>query len=155
MVREMGMPDVDVTGVRQLATSMMLENPEDASSSSVAKVEPPAAASAHQVGERVKAQCSGWKSPYWGEIYSVNQNGTFGIMFEDGEKIKEVKEKQIHRNAKEDEFLIGTKVRAKFAGKGHYYPATIEMVNDDGTFDLKYMDGDSEEKATKNNLQIV
>lgn len=49
-------------------------------------------------------------------------------------------------------FVAGQQVRAKFAGKGHFYPATISTVNEDGTFDLKYLDGDWEEGAKKENL---
>jgi hypothetical protein len=108
-----------------------------------------------QMNDRVKAQCQGWKSAYWGVVYAVNENGTYGVTFEDGEQVAHVRNEQIQWDAKEDIFSIGTKVRAKFAGKGHYYPATIEKVNEDGTFDLKYMDGDWEEGATKNNLQMV
>lgn len=45
------------------------------------------------------------------------------------------------------QLTVGTKVRARFAGKGHFYPARISKCNSDGTFDLEYMDGDWEEGA--------
>ena len=50
-------------------------------------------------------------------------------------------------SAPESSFMVGTKVRARFAGKGHFYPAKISKCNADGTYDLSYLDGDWEEGA--------
>lgn len=38
-------------------------------------------------------------------------------------------------------------VRARFAGLGHFYPARITKKHGDGTYDLRYADGDVEEHA--------
>ena len=48
-------------------------------------------------------------------------------------------------DAPEPAFTVGMKVRARFAGKGHFYPARISKCNTDGTYDLTYLDGDWEE----------
>ena len=53
------------------------------------------------------------------------------------------------------QFTVGTKVRARFAGKGHFYPARISKCNSDGTFDLEYMDGDWEEGAKLEHIVAI
>ena len=106
-------------------------------------------------GEVVKAKCNGWSKYYSGTITKVNADGSCSITFEDGETKTQVKDKLILKQGENEPVLIfvaGQQVRAKFAGKGHFYPATISTVNEDGTFDLKYLDGDWEEGAKKENL---
>ena len=48
---------------------------------------------------------------------------------------------------------VGDKVRALFAGKGHWYPATVSALNADGTFVLDYADGDFEDDAKREHIQ--
>ena len=48
---------------------------------------------------------------------------------------------------------VGDKVRALFAGKGHWYPATVSALNADGTFSLDYADGDFEDDAKREHIQ--
>ena len=106
-------------------------------------------------GDVVKAKCSGWSKCYVGEITCVNDNGTYDITFEDGEQKQGIKESQIQKAGEKEEqvtFVLGQKVRAKFSGKGHFYPATISKINEDGSYNLKYLDGDWEENAKKENL---
>ena len=110
-----------------------------------------------QKGQKIQAQCEGWAKAYPGIIDVVNTRSddttSYGITFEDGEIHDNVTETQIDDSV-DVPFVVGLKVRAKFAGKGHFYPAIISKVNVDGTFDLKYMDGDWEEGALKDNLTV-
>ena len=52
-------------------------------------------------------------------------------------------------------FLEGDKVIALFKGRGtKWYPGVISRVNSDGTYDIRYADGDSEVDALEKNIQI-
>ena len=44
-------------------------------------------------------------------------------------------------------FSVGQAIEARHGGKKKFYPGTISGVNDDGTFDVKYEDGDSEKSV--------
>ena len=52
-------------------------------------------------------------------------------------------------------FVVGDRVRARFAGKGHFYPADVTALNDDGTYKLLYLDGDWEDDAKEENLEWI
>ena len=58
-------------------------------------------------------------------------------------------------DAPEPAFTVGMKVRARFAGKGHFYPARISKCNTDGTYDLTYLDGDWEEGAKAEHIVAI
>ena len=45
-------------------------------------------------GDRVEAKVSGWTKYYGGEITSVNRDGTYDILFDDGERKSKVDAKQ-------------------------------------------------------------
>ena len=52
-------------------------------------------------------------------------------------------------------FAVGNRVRARFAGKGHFYPADISALNQDGTYKLLYLDGDWEDDAKQEHMELV
>ena len=54
-----------------------------------------------------------------------------------------------------DGLVEGAKVKARFAGRGKHYPGTIEAVNADGTFAIRYDDGDKEAKAKREHVRLV
>ena len=47
-------------------------------------------------GQRIKAKCEGWSRYFDGEITRVNSDGTYDILFDDGESKSGVKGSQIH-----------------------------------------------------------
>eukprot|EP00943_MAST-04B_sp_MAST-4B-sp1_P003306 g3306.t1 len=52
-------------------------------------------------------------------------------------------------------FSVGQRVRARFAGKGHFYNGKITAVNEDGTFYIEYDDGDFEDDAKSTNIKAI
>ena len=48
-----------------------------------------------RVGDRVSAKCSGWTKYFEGEITKVNSDGTYAILFDDGEEEEYVSEDEI------------------------------------------------------------
>jgi hypothetical protein len=124
LVQEFSSTPIHVQEAQELASTLVtkqkesgLENPEDTV----------AAAMVQKVGDRVKAQCTGWSKAYYGTVTLVNEDGTYAMEFEDGEVVKRVTSAQIKKEGEEEvvvQYVVGLKVRAKFAGKGHFYPAT-------------------------------
>ena len=51
-------------------------------------------------GDRVEAKVSGWTKYYKGEITSENRDGTYDILFDDGERKSGVKSSQIKSKKK-------------------------------------------------------
>ena len=60
--------------------------------SSLPPVKPPAR---RIVGDTVRAKCQGWDDFFSGTVTKVKDDGTYDITFEDGEKRKSVREKEI------------------------------------------------------------
>eukprot|EP00947_MAST-08B_sp_MAST-8B-sp1_P002333 g2333.t1 len=52
-------------------------------------------------------------------------------------------------------FTVGQRVKARFAGRGHFYPGRIEAVNADGTFAVAYADGDEEDSVAAEFIQAI
>merc|ERR1712166_709717 len=111
-------------------------------------------------GDRVKAKVAGWKVYYKGEITRVNSDGTYDIKFEDGEKKRGVTESQIEggdedkdkendrdrdrdsRSSTTKKRREGDRVKAKVDGWSKYFGGEITRVNSDGTYDMKFDDGE-------------
>ena len=49
---------------------------------------------------------------------------------------------------------VGTVVEARYRGKSKYYPGKIRRVNDNGTFDVDYADGDKETSVRAKYIQL-
>ena len=106
----------------------------------------------------------GWTKYYGGEITRVNDDGTYDIKFDDGERKRGVKDSEI-KGSKGDDIdesdndddrrssrssrskskkrRRGDRVEAKVKGWTKYYGGEITRVNDDGTYDIKFDDGES------------
>ena len=54
-----------------------------------------------------------------------------------------------------DGLVVGAAVKAKFGGRGKFYPGKIEAVNADGTFVILFDDGDKEPIATREEIKLV
>ena len=52
-------------------------------------------------------------------------------------------------------FVVGQRVRARFAGRGHFYPATITGVLAQERYDILYADGDREKGVQKKHLRLI
>ena len=111
-------------------------------------------------GDRVEAKVKGWTKYYGGEITRVNDDGTYDIKFDDGERKRGVKDSEIKGNKGDDKDdsdddddrrssrgsrktkkrRRGDRVEAKVKGWTKYYGGEITRVNDDGTYDIKFDD---------------
>jgi hypothetical protein len=113
-----------------------------------------------RAGEKVKAQFKGKGRFYPGKIVKENRNGTYNVLFDDGDKDNEVELASIERiagtssrDASDTEgggkFEVGSKVEARYKGKTRYYPGRIARVRLNGTYDVDYDDGEKEASVAK------
>ena len=115
-------------------------------------------------GDRVKAKCEGWTKYFDGEITRVHSDGTYDIKFEDGERKRGVTESRIQDSPAEDTSANanatttasrrkGDKVYAKCSGWARHYFGEITRVNSDGTYDMKFEDGERKRGVTESQIQ--
>jgi len=115
---------------------------------------------------RVKAQIRGWKKPYEGRIEKENEDGSFKVIFDDGEIIEQLQRNEILKVfATEDELHLdkensrkfdakdlkpGVRVAAKVANWKRAYEGVVKRRNiQTGTFKIVFDDGE-----VVNNVQL-
>merc|ERR1712146_223854 len=125
-------------------------------------------------GDRVEAKLKGWTKYYKGKITRENRDGTYDILFDDGERKskvnaklinsletkskKKTKKKNRDRDSDSDDddsdddddnasISKGDRVEAKLKGWTKYYKGKIERENRDGTYDILFDDGDRKSKV--------
>ena len=132
-----------------------------------------------KVGDRVEANYAGEGDFFPGTISKVNSDGTYDLAYDDGDAETEVEAKLIRKlpgvgagdadaDAETDgggfdadsqstrlEFNVGDEVEADYAGAGSYFPGTISKVNGDGTYDVAYDDGDSEQAVERRSIRLL
>jgi hypothetical protein len=97
------------------------------------------------VGQEVQARFGGKAEHYSGKIVRENGDGTFEIRYDDGDTEKKVPLDLISAAAVAGQFAVGEKIEARFGGKDKYYSGVIVSDNLDGTYQVRYADGDSEQ----------
>ena len=80
----------------------------------------------------------------YGESYVVNESHILSLMHRD--------EQSITHNANLEE---GSNVEGNYRGRGKWYPGKISRDNEDGTYDIKYVDGESEYRVEKDMMKLV
>ena len=126
-------------------------------------------------GDRVEAKLKGWTKYYKGKITRENRDGTYDILFDDGERkskvdaklIKSLEKKKTKKKTKrgdgsdsdddddndsdddKDDVSIskGDRVEAKLKGWTKYYKGKITRENRDGTYDILFDDGERKSKV--------
>lgn len=115
---------------------------------------------AFQVGDRVKRARKGKRLA--AVIHRVRRDGTFDIKYENGELELEVEADMLeHESAKQSSAVkpkrleVGTKVRARYKGGAKFFNGEIVLARTDGSFDIKYEDGDSEKHVEADCIEVV
>lgn len=115
---------------------------------------------AFQVGDRVQRTRKGKRLT--AVIHRVRRDGTYDIKYDDGELETEVEADILEREAskageavKPKRLEVGTKVRARYKGGSKYFNGEIVLTRTDGTFDIKYEDGDSEKHVEADCIEAV
>jgi hypothetical protein len=111
-----------------------------------------------KVGDKVEARFQGRSKWFKATIIQSHAYGTFDVEYEDGDRETNVAAELIRpvEGARRDErsrdqarregasLEIGDKVEAQFKGGKKFFPCKITAVNRDGSYDVRYDDGDRE-----------
>ena len=117
-------------------------------------------------GMKVEARFGGRDKWYKGKITYARSDGTFDILYEDGDTERRVKKRLIRplkgssssrrsrsrstsRDRDDGKLKEGMKVEARFGGRDKWYKGKITYARSDGTFDILYEDGDTERRVKK------
>jgi hypothetical protein len=132
-------------------------------------------------GSRVEAKCRGGSRYYQGKITRKRLNGTFDVLYDDGEEEMGVDKSLIRSlggggraegnrplgggsnagggrgmDSDDEEHLDeGSKVEAKYNGGSRYYKGKITRKRLDGTFDILYDDGEKEMGVDKSLIRSL
>jgi len=84
----------------------------------------------------------------------ASTSGTFSIDFRDGDHEDEVPRRRIRLpgDKEPDTVAVGADVDARYAGGALLFLATVSKMNEDGTYDLDYADGDKEAAVQRKHL---
>jgi hypothetical protein len=106
-------------------------------------------------GDKVEANYRGKGRWYPGGISRVHVDGTFDVDYDDGEKETHLPAEAIRlvahvttQSAEHAALEEGSRVEGNYRGRSRWYPATIDRIRTDGTFDLNYDDGEREARVT-------
>ena len=96
-------------------------------------------------------------------IAFVRRDGTYDVDYEDGDKDKGLSGNLIRRVEADDSINtpsistleLGSKVEARYRGKGKFYPGKITRVRLNGTFDIAYDDGDKDVGISRDNIRVI
>merc|ERR550514_690370 len=118
-----------------------------------------------RMGAMVEARCKGSKKHFRGIVFKDNRDGTYDVKFDDGDRDRAVPEgfikpvggdKPATRGASrpsEAKLSEGDKVEARCKGSKKHYPGKIFMDNRDGTYDVKFDDGDRDREVPKSSIK--
>ena len=123
-------------------------------------------------GAKVEAKFGGKGKYYPGTIEAVNSDGTFAILFDDGDKEPKAKREDVKletspaeaedtgdvdgSDAKQSGKLReGDKVEARYRGKSRYYPGRISRDRGDGSYDIDYDDGEKETNVERSLINVL
>eukprot|EP00937_MAST-01D_sp_MAST-1D-sp2_P001321 g1321.t1 len=120
-------------------------------------------------GDKVQASCKGSKRMYPGKIFLDNGDGTYDVKFDDGDRDRAVPKRSIKKqgggggdDSDEDgrrkssgsaRLREGDKVQASCKGSKRMYPGKIFLDNGDGTYDVKFDDGDRDRAVPKRSIK--
>ena len=116
-------------------------------------------------GDRVRARFRGRSKWYPGIVHKDRRDGTYDVAYDDGEKEYMVEKSYIElvergrddtgNSKRTPKFQEGDKIEADFKGRGKWHPAKITKEHDDGTYNVKYDDGDIELRVEKDMIRSV
>src|SRR3546814_2217301 len=124
-------------------------------------------------GTKVEARYRGRGRYYPGVIARTRADGTYDIDYDDGEKETGVRGELVRVVEAPDAKGVGgmnssgvgvgsdgllregTKVEARYRGRGRYYPGVIARTRADGTYEIDYDDGEKETSVRGELVRVV
>merc|ERR1711998_505525 len=87
-----------------------------------------------------------------------NRDGTYDIMYDDGDRELGVREADIQAEdggGGAGKLREGDKVEARYRGKSRFYPGKISRDRGDGTYDIDYDDGEREQRVSEDLIKSL
>jgi hypothetical protein len=116
-------------------------------------------------GDKVEARCKGSKKHYAGKVYLDNRDGTYDVKFDDGDRDRAVKKADIISKSgsgggrsdsdSDAKLSTGDKVEARCKGSKKHYAGKVYLDNRDGTYDVKFDDGDRDRAVPKADIKNI
>eukprot|EP00939_MAST-03C_sp_MAST-3C-sp1_P004810 g4810.t1 len=113
-------------------------------------------------GQKIEARFGGRDKWFKGKITRARSDGTYDVLYEDGDTERRVKARLIRAtdrrkkrassvNTTDDEssaaFREGQHIEARFGGRDKWFKGKITRARSDGTYDVLYEDGDTERRV--------
>jgi len=149
-----------------LSTSGATANPEEMSGKtaepSAGPRNPKVEAPGLQRGSKVEAKFKNGKRWFKGEIQRDNRDGTYEVLFNDGDRDLAVPRANIKLagesavpHAASASLNSGTKVEAKFKNGKRWFKGEIQRKNRDGTYEVLFDDGDRDLAVPRDNVKLI
>jgi hypothetical protein len=116
-------------------------------------------------GQRVKVRKPNNQPGYNdGTILRKNVDGTYRVEYNSGQIENDVKALRItvpkeapiiDESKSSDPFFVGEKVEAPFRGSAKTFPGTVIVDNKDGTYAIKFADGDEDSRVPEEKIRRV
>ena len=109
----------------------------------------------YQTGDKVEARFGGKSRWFKATVQRENSDGTYSLIYADGDRERAVEKYLIRPIAGNEEskggemstaeaHRVGNEIEARYKRGRKWYPGVVRAVNIDGTYDIRYKDGDSE-----------
>ena len=118
----------------------------------------------YNIDDIIEGNYRGQGKWYKGKISGVNENGTYDIAYDDGENESGLDKELVRVLGSEIinsdytsapvGLVEGTKVEGNYRGQGKWYPGKISAVNENGTYDIAYDDGENESGLDKELVRV-
>ena len=124
-------------------------------------------------GDRVEAKLKGWTKYYKGKITRENRDGTYDILFDDGERKSKVDSALVKKLTQETinngnshvrvirstkarkKFKLGQRVECTFNGGKRLKPGKILRINVDSTYDILFDSGERELRINEGEIKLL
>ncbi|KAG2857891.1 hypothetical protein PC113_g10284 [Phytophthora cactorum] len=110
-----------------------------------------------EIGDSVRARCNGGSRWFPGKILRVNRDGTYDVEYSDGDIEKKMAPADVEFVLKNDKKLenltVGDMVKARYQKGSKLFSGKITRVRSDGTYDIKYDDGDVETRVARDLIE--
>ncbi|KUF93048.1 hypothetical protein AM588_10009062 [Phytophthora nicotianae] len=91
-----------------------------------------------------------------GKISKVHRDGTYDVEYFDGDIEKKMASTDVEAAKKDnklEKFAVGDKVKARYKNGSKLFSGKISRVRSDGTYDIKYDDGDVETRVARDLIE--
>jgi protein XRP2 len=114
------------------------------------------------VGTRIKCRYQESEDYYPGKVSGANINGTYTVMYDDGdvernvgrEKIQVLGPPMVAAADQTGPVAIGAIVQCRFKDTSTYYGGKVTLANADGTYTVMYDDGDVERDVKREKIVV-